>query len=416
MRVNFMDSGKNPGATRQYIYAFVVAIALVSVVQARTNSIAPKWDAVFYMDMAKSGVIGNPRLMAPFAYRPAMPYLSRLSAFALHTSIENGFRVVGWISMVGFLLGVFALARRFAPGYLALVPMVALGFSFAHVKFPIFFYTLVDAPAYALIVLASWALISDRLTLCLLVSCLGLFFKEFLIIPLLLLWFRLGYIYRGTRSGRDLARLAAAIVLGLSVILLPRLLLHVTATVQYVDPLNDLSTLKRVVTPWFIEPRVFNVMYVSASYWLPTLLLLNAPRFDRVWAQLRASKLLGLAGGYLFLILLLTMYGGTNIFVFVAYSAPIQAIVLALLLQSKVSKVELVCVILITFMYNKIMLNIPLTPVGDYDGYSDFYGGWQSRVPESTLMRSLEMVGFLVLAAWVRVLVSRISNDEKAVV
>lgn len=396
-----------------YLYAFLVAVALTGLVKARTNSIAPAWDALSYLDVAKSGIIGNPNVTAPFAYRPGMPFLSRWASQACRVPLERGFQIVGGVCILAFLMGVFALARCFVPDYrLALAVMVVLGFTFAHVKFPLFFPTMIDVAAYPLIVFAFWALVTDRPILCLVISCVGLFFKEFLAIPWVLLVLQLGWRYRAGRKRRDFIRIAVALAAGLSVILLPRLVIHVPSSSQYIDPINDYANFwKRLFTPWFLEPRLFNVMYVVVSYWLPALVLFTRSRFDKLWADLRARNLLGITAAYLSLILILTMYGGTNIFVFISYCAPILIIVLALLLQYEVGMTEIVYAILVTFMYNKIMLNITIAPQPDYDGYTDFYGGWQSRVPLTSVMRFIEATVFIVLAQCVRGLVARLSRE-----
>ena len=385
-----------------YLYALLIAISLVCFIQANTNSMPPAWDALCYVDMARSGVIGNPNLIASYAYRPGMPFVSRVVSHVLSVSIEDGFRIVTWISIVGFLLSIFTLSRCFTADYrLALVPMVILAFSFAHVKFPLFFYTLVDVAAYPFIVVAFWALITNRLNLCLLVSTVGLLFKEFLAIPLFLLILRLGGTFWVSRSRRDFVRLAVAVGVGLGVILIPRLCIHVVISFQYIDPINNPTTLKRLYTAWFIKGRYFNILYVAVSYWLPTLLLLTRSRCHKVWADLRASSLLAMSGVYLFLILLLTMYGGTNIFIFLTYAAPIQAVVLALLLRNGVGKAEIAYVIIVTFIYNKIMLNIP-TAQTNIVGYLDFYGGWDTRVTLSTLLRLVEVGVYVAFAAGMR--------------
>jgi hypothetical protein len=257
-------------------------------------------------------------------------------------------------------------------------------------------------------------LIANRLNLCFLVSTVGLLFKEFLAIPLFLLWLRLGWTFWGSRSRRDSVRLAVAIGVGTSVMLIPRLCIHVAATYQYIDPINNPATMKRFFDPWVNVFGIFNVLYVAASYWLPTLLLLTRSRFDKIWADLRASSLLVMSGVYLFLILLLTLYGGTNIYIFLTYAAPIQAVVLALLLRNGVGKAEITYVIIATFVYNKIMLDIP-RPQIDVEGFLDFYGGWDSRVTLSTLLRFLEVGVYVAIAAGIRAVTARFSAPGPSV-
>jgi hypothetical protein len=405
-----MNATHNPRPVIQYLYALIIAILLVCMVAARTNSMPPKYDAIQYVDMARSGVIGNPNLVAPMAYRPGMPFASHVVASVLSVSIENGFRIVGWISSICFLICVFTLSRCFTADYRhALVTMVILGLSAAHIKFPLFFYTLVDVSAYPLIVMSFWALITKRFNLCLLISSIGVLFKEFLAIPLFLVILHIGWTFWHSRSRRNLVHFVVALGIGLGVILIPRLCIPVSSTGQFVDPLNNLRTLRNVLVAPLDEARLFNIMYAVAGYWLPTVLLLTRSRFDRVWADLRGINLWAMSI-YLFLVLLLTMYGGTNIFIFVSYSVAVQVVVLALLFRYGVGVAEVVYVVVVMLLYNKIMLHIPL-PNDGFDAYIDFYGGYSSRVALPTLMRCIEMGVYVILAVCLRVVTAKIASD-----
>lgn len=338
-----------------------------------------------------------------------MPLASRAVASVLSVSIENGFRIVGWISAISLLIAIFTLSRCFTEnGLHALAPMVILGLSATHIKFPLFCYTFVDVAAYPLIVLAFWALVTNRPNLCLAISSIGVFFKEFLAIPLVLVILQTGLTYWRSRSRRDFLRFAVAAGIGMSVVLIPRLCIPVNDTVQFLDPLNRPRSLWNLFAP-LDEFRVFNVMYAAAGYWLPTLLLLTRARFNRAWADLRGFRLRVMAI-YLFLVLLLTMYGGTNISIFVSYSVAVQVIVLALFFRYGVSLVEVAYVIVVMLLYNKIALHIP-QPRDAFDAYIDFYGGWSSRVTLPTLMRSIELVVYIILGICVRTVAAKVVSD-----
>lgn len=405
-----MHATQNPRPVLQYLYASLIAISLVCLIAARTNSMPPRYDAIQYVDMARSGLIGNPNLVAPMAYRPGMPFVARVVADVLSAPVEDGFRIVGWLSSIGFLICVFTLARRFTSDYRhALLAMVILGLSAAHIKFPLFFYSLVDVAAYPWMVLAFWALVTRRFTLCLVISSLGVLFKEFLAIPLFLLVLHHGGTFWKNRSRRDLVRFLVALGIGLGVVLIPRLWIHVSATGQFVDPLNDPGTLKNVLTAPLDEGRWFNILYAVAGYWLPTILLLTRSRIDRVWADLRGFDGWAMSMSLL-LVLLLTMYGGTNIFVFVAYSVAVQAVVLALLFRRGVGRAEVIYVVAVMLLYNKTLLHLPL-PSDGFDAYIDFYGGYASRVTLPGMMRSIEMGAYVILAMAIRAVTARIASD-----
>jgi len=358
----------------EYIHAVFIAVLLVVLIDLFTNTIPPHSDALNYIDMARSGIIGNDNLVAPFAYRPGMPFLSRAMSELFSVPIEQGFQIVAYIAAVGLLMSTFMLARCFTDDFgKAIITVVIVGLSFAHIKVPLFFYTVVDISAYPLIVIAFWALVKKRYVLCLIVSSVGLLFKEFLVIPLLLLIVQFARLYGHDRSRRTLLYLLIIIGIGTSVILVPRLCIPVQDSYQEIDPINKPRTLARLLDNPLDEVRNINIFYAMMSYWLPSLLLLTADRFKTIWFELK--ELRELMAIYLGLDLLLTMYGGSSLPIFVAYSVPVQIVILAVLLKHGVHLVELVFVLVVMLMYNKILLNIPL-PEENLDAYIDFYGGY----------------------------------------
>jgi hypothetical protein len=365
-------------------------------------------DGDFYVDMARNGITGNPNLAAPFAYRPGMPFVSHVAANLFSISIEDGFRVVVRISAVLFLMGIFVLSRSFTPDYRhAFLPMIILGLSWQHIKFPIFSYLLVDVAAYPLIIIAFWALVTKRFWLCLFVSGIGLLFKEFLAIPWLLLVLHLASTYWRSKSRHDLILLAVSVGVGLAMILTPRMYIPIVKTFQFLDPMNNIKTLKVVFSAPLDPGRIFNVIFATAGYWLPTFLLLSRPRFNALRADLARHKLLPTIWIYLFLVTLLTLYGGHNIYIFVSYSVAIQAVVLVLIVRHGVSVAEAIFVIAIMVVYNKSMLHIP-SPSNGLGDYLDFYGGYASRVNINTVKRLLELTTYVAIAVLTRRVVAKL--------
>ena len=155
--------------------------------------------------------------------------------------------------------------------------------------------------------------------------------------------------------------------------------------------------------------RIFNILYAAVSYWLPTLLLLTRARFNVLWADLGRLNLRAICGIYLLLVLLATLYGGTNIFIFVSYSVAVQAVVLALLFRQGVGVAETIYVLLVMLLYNKILLDIPMPDV-DFDAYMNFYGGWSSRVNMASVVRFLECGVFVAIGASIRMAVAKIPS------
>jgi hypothetical protein len=397
-----------------YPCALALAIAIVSLLSLLANPIPANWDALYYIDMAESGLRDNPHLTAPFAYRPAMPMLARFVASALSLPLASGFAIVGWISGVAFLMAVFVLARSFTRrlGH-ALLPMVLLGSYFTHVKIALHFYAFVDVAAYPLMVLAFWALVQRRIGLCIAISCVGLLFKEFLAIPLLLAVVQLGLRAVRQRSARNVAFFTLAAALGVTAIVLPRVLIPVSTTAQFVDPINDPTTLRRLLDAPLDELRNFNIVYALVGCWLPTLVLMTRKRFDRLWSDLDEADALWPVLGTIALVLLLTMYGGTNVTVFVGYMVGAQALVLALLLRRGVGRLEAAWAVVATVAYNKLLLSIP-SPDADFGAYIDFYGGWSSRVTMSSVTRLVECAAFVAVGAVLRGVVARLPERRAA--
>jgi hypothetical protein len=278
--------------------------------------------------------------------------------------------------------------------------------------------------------LAVWAWVGGptrySLALCLIVSAIGIFFKEFLAIPLLLCLVEYGLRWRAGRgeegTSRSLPRsshrfwaFAGACLLAAAVILVPRLGLHVVDTRQEIDPIHNIHSLSRLVMNPLSPGRDFNILFCLADFWLPCLLLWTRLRGAEIWKTLNArdseksAPLKFYFAGFIALNLLLVMYGGTNISTFVSYMAPLQIVILALLLaQSKdpVRPVEWMLALACVVVYNRVFFIIPLPDAG-FDAYNDFYAGWGTLVNLATFRRCAEMAGYAALMFLVRNLMGR---------
>lgn len=66
---------------RQYLAALLAAFAWVVILDLFTNSayiiIGPSFDAARTLEIARNGWLGNPNVLAPWAYRPVTPLLAR---------------------------------------------------------------------------------------------------------------------------------------------------------------------------------------------------------------------------------------------------------------------------------------------------------------------------------------------------
>jgi hypothetical protein len=326
-----------------------------------------------------------------------MPRLSRLAADALGVPIEQGFRLVGWAACVALLVLVYGLARQFGASHRqSLFAMLIVGASAAHTKFPLFFPTLVDVAAYPFMVAAMWALLTNRLVACVVIAGVGVFFKEFLAIPLAIAVARMGLDFLRAPSPRAGLRTVAAALAAAAAIIWPRAATVVAGTAQYVDPVNDPSTLARLLHAPLDGARVFNIAYSMAHYWLPVLMLMTADRLEGVRQALGRDHRSILAW-YVGLVLVLTMYGGTNVGIFVSYTVAAQVVMLALVLRQGVGVAEAALVLTATVLFNKLLLHLP-SPY-DTEAYLDFFGGYDSRVTMASGVRVASMFA-AVGSAW----------------
>jgi hypothetical protein len=407
--------------TTQFVVALTISIALAVFIGSFTNSITPQWDGTQYIQMARYGIIGNKHLVAPYAYRPGTPFLAHIASRVFSISVENAFRAIGWVSVVLFSVSVFTLSRHFAKNLTqALITVAIIGLSFQHIKYPLFFYSLVDVVAYPLIIISIWLLITERPLACLLVSSVGCLFKEFLAIPLLLVTLEFAAAFWKVRTTQNVARLLLAIAIGLSVILIPRVCIPVVSTYQFIDPINDVQSLKHIYLAPTDKWRWFNIVYSLIGYWLPSLLLLTTHRLNRMWSDLKELGLQATALIYLTLVLVLTLYGGSNIVLFVSYSVPIQVIILTLILRQGASAAECIYVLAAMLLFNKTLLPIPrpdlmapgVTVSQAVNTFVDFYGGWSSRVNMSTVSRLFQAIALIGGATCIRHLSLNHGNKE----
>lgn len=411
MRVSTSDSSRK--AVSQYLIAIVLSLLLVLFIGSFTNVMTPKWDGLNYVDMAKNGITKNAALVAPFAYRPGAPFAARLLANIFSLTIERGFQILGWLASILMLFIVFILARYYSRDFAtAIYVVIIVSMMGIHIKSALFYYSLVDISAYGFMVIAFWALLKRYYVLCLLASGIGIFFKEFLAIPLFILLYCLLKEYFKLRSKKYLAFFLVATLVTLMVIIVPRLTIPVQQTEQEIDPLNAPGSLMKIATIPFKKARDINIVFALLSYWLPTLLLITKKRAQYLWQQLGEIRTILLI--YIFLNLVLVMYGGTNVMIFVSYMLPLQVVVLASLIKRDVQGWEIAYVILVLIVFFRIFQAIPL-PEFDFGKYIDFYGGWGSRLNLATVFRFLQIALFILLANGLRLGIQRFGKhpDEK---
>ncbi len=382
------------------ILVLLAAGAFVLLVDAWTGETAPLWDGKWYFQLAEEGYAAQ--RMAPFAYRPGMPFLAHWLDAASGLDLEQSFQLVGRIAATLVLCFAYAGARTLGAALrpAAFVALV-VGLCYHHVRFPLFFWSLVDVGGYALVLLAFWWLWKGWTLRAGLVGAGGLLFKEMLLIPWAISLLELWRARRRTAGERWLG-FALVAVLGLALFLLPRLLLRVDRSQQWIDPLHKPETLARL---WEAPTSFARLSTLSAAYlvyWLPTLLLLTPTRLRALLSALRPhAASLALYMGLLFL---LALYGGDNIAVFVSYSVAAQVLVLSLLVQvSRLERWELCGTLVCLFFFQHFHRTIP-DPAREQEAYLVFYG---FGAPSTNARRLLQGGAWLAAMVATRFLVDR---------
>jgi len=405
-------------------YAMVVlaCVLLVAALDGLTNELDTAryyWDFALYYDMAENGLVNNDHLVAPFAYRFATPLLARALTDILPEGREivilasaegalfatrtfRGFRLIAIVGALAQLALTFALADRMhVSPRRAFVTVLVVALSLYNVRFLLFDVSRPDHLAYPLMAIGVLAAVRRDVLLCVVASCAGLMAREFLLIPPAILIVLMLRDYRETRSRAALASIAAlALATGLCLII-PRAVIPVTGTGQYIDPVNDPDSLGNLLKAPLSERRDFNIAFNVLSYTLPVWLLLTRDRLKRAWARLEGWRLV--LGVYTALVLLMTMYGGTDIWRFISYLFIPQVIILAALLKDEsLGWAEIAAMLAAVAVYNRIWLDIPNL----HAEYLDFYGGYDSRVNGATAWRigqmALLLVAMLALRAALR--------------
>jgi hypothetical protein len=377
--------------------AIAVATAAVAAIDAIPQpEIPPRFDEIVYQKMADGALFREQKLAAPFVYRPAVPWLAHAFSVATGTSPNGAFEILARVAAGLQLLLVFGIARSMGGGLRgSLTALLAVALAYHHVRHPLLAASLVDVEAYCVLLAASWALWMRRPGAALLLACVGLLFKEFLVIPgAIAVWHwargREQPLLHGVLGG--LALLAAVAI--------PRVFASVEVSfemVELLDP-NTWGSFLSVPLQW---GRSANLALAAVAYGLPVWVLLTSERARWLWRELGSLRVpfaLHVAG-----VGLLALYGGTNLAVFVAYAVPVLAVVLARLAR-EAENWEIGFALLATAVFNRIWMTVPVP--GDDEAslfaYVDFYGAWAGRVTPATFTRWAELVALTSIPFAVR--------------
>ena len=399
-------------ATRPYLTALLIAVAFVAILDLYTNSayiiIGPTFDAARTLEIARNGWLGNPNVLAPWAYRPVTPLLARAISDLLGQPLDTGFAALAYAGAVAQLMLVFALARRFGAGFrAAIVTMLVVGLSFFNLRFLLYDIYRPDHLAYPMMLLALLALFRRQFVLCLLVSCIGILTREFLVIPAALLALTLLGEGVRERSWRKLAGLVVVMIAVGSVIALPRALIPVADSAQRFDPLNRPDAfVTELLFPWLNVSRNYEFLAVATSYLLPILVLATPARLRRAWIALAPYR--GLLAAYIVMVILLTMYGGGDVHRYFSYMFVIQGIILAIWLRDA-GWLEIVLMLGVVAVANRMFWMIDVDPIASVL--------WIGSIVEPSLVtqRLMEVAVYVAGAIGLRLLVGRLRASDKQI-
>ncbi len=408
-------------ADHDAVAGVIVSLLLVGAIDCTTVTTPPSADSVSYVNVAEQGLGNNPNLAAPFAYRFGTPLLARLLSLATPLSVLASFSLLAFLAAWGTTSVSYLLARSAGASMInALAIAGTVAFSLFNVKFALAAPTMVDAQGLLLITVSVWALVARRYGACLLISCIGLFFKEFLLIPGVLLFAGKITEYWRTRSTSPLLWGIATVCLMAVCFVVPRLAIPVStgygANLRWnfsaPSHYGYFENLRYFLSGAPTLNRSVNLGFAFVSYWLPVLLLATPGRMKQVWQGLPPIRALCLL--HVLLVLFFALFGGTNIMIFVAYTLPVLVLVLAGLLRARIHWAEVVLMLAVLLAFNRIP-EIAGGPGLSTEEIAQFYGGWWTRVDSVTLHRTLEMGGYVLMFILLRIGIGRYGRRNSVI-
>lgn len=391
------------------IRPLLVAVVSVIVVDIFTNSLDPfideyHWDFLYYIDMAEHGFDGEYGGVAPFAYR----YGSTLPAYLLHAwfglSVHASFKMIAYVGAVSTLVLVYAFIKYLGfSRRSALLCMLVVVLARSQVKFLLFDPYRPDHLAYPLMVLAIILLLEKRWWPALLISVAGLQIREFLIIPILIIFvylLREIFVSQGLERRNGVLKLTAmAVIVGLAMAI-PRLLIEVEHNQQHIDPINKPETISFLIAdPTNIRKNI-NLWLSFWSFILPSLLMVTPERARSAWQESHKRWVWVL---YTLLVVVMAVYSGTDYYRFMTYLFLPQAVFLAHMFESRPYVVEIVYMFVVVVLINQTFAPFP---IWDFGQYIDGFGGWSVRVNLATVRKALYIAGAVASAAALRTIVA----------
>lgn len=374
----------------QTSFVGIAILILLVIIDMMTNTFdldKYAWDFKYYIAFAEDG-FAMKDLISPVAYRYMTPFLAAGIHAISPLSIPESFKVLAYIGLWLQLMGIYLFVCYYTKSYKgAMVATLATAFSAVNVKFLLFDPFRPDLFAYFFVLIAVYLAFEKKVLWLMVVTAIGVQFREFTILPLVAYFINLVL----HKEWHELKLYILPLIFTLIVsVLLPRVLIPVTESYQYVKGFEDLIS---IPLDWW---RDFNWMYTIIIYFLPVFILLTRKRFQKIKKIIPRQHFTFIVI-YTLLVALLSMYGGTDLARFTTFLFIPQIIFIAYLTPLS-SKAEWIYLLVTVFLFNKMHTNIP---VGDVN----WYGGYANIVTHGTYMHLLWMavilIGAMILRKWI---------------
>ena len=364
----------------------VFLLLLIIIIDTITNTFDINkyiWDFKYYIAFAKDG-FDMKDLISPVAYRYMTPFLASLIHGIFHVSIPEAFKVLAYIGLWLQLMGIYIFILFYTKSIKgAIVATLSVAFSAVNVKFLLFDPYRPDLFAYFIVTVAVYLAFEKRVLWLMLVTAIGVQFREFTLVPLLAYFMSLVL----NKEWQEIKIYVVPFIFTLIIsVFVPRWVIPITESYQYVKNFNDLLTVP--LNKW----RSFNWLYTILIYFMPTFILLSIARVKNLKEKITYEYFTFILM-YTLLVALLSMYGGTDLSRFTTFMF-IPQIIFVGYLSIYASKIELIYLLVTVFIFNKIHTQII---VGDVN----WYGGYDNIVTSSTYMHliwmSIIIVGAIIL-------------------
>lgn len=390
----------------QYVIVLIVSFLFIFMMDMLTIEVTEMQDYPFgdheiYMNMVDEGIVGNPGLITPFAYRYGFTELVAVIKDYSGLSMYRSFKVLMYAGLLGQALLIYALTQKITPNFRASMAILAIvGFSFFNVRYSLFDPIRPEPLAFCFILISMLLIYHEKLFLATLVAIVGLNFREFMVAPLASIGIL--YLWELSKSRQLITVLKIGIIgiLSALVIIVPRLLIPISESYLIIrSPIGILTT-------WFDVLRHLNQVIAIASQMLPILLLMNGAR----WAALKekSPRLLYQLVPYMLITVLLSIYGGTDLPRFISYLIVPQIVLFAVMFKVELQRWEFIYVLISWFVYYRYWQNIPI----EHRAYLDYVGPYFNVITIYSAIHLLIIAFSLIGMIYLRRYMEGEQNEE----